>query len=163
MNRFGLRFHHLGLAVAESDGAFRFLESLGYELGTVVYDPLQLVNLAMCTHREMPDVEVVWPSDVASPIDRLLKRAGPMTYHLCYVADAPRAAIAAIEQAGLHIAAVTEPKPAVLFGGREVSFHIVDGVGLIELIHGEALPIAAEQGVDNADRGDLRKADPDLP
>jgi hypothetical protein len=139
MNRFGLSFHHFGLAVPSSEDAFRFLKALGYRLGPIVFDPLQMVNLAMCTHRQMPDVEVVWPSDVASPIDGLLRRNGPMVYHLCFVAASARAAIAALEQEGLNVTAIRDPKPAVLFGGAEVSFYSVDGIGVIELIDGEPM------------------------
>ena len=139
MNQFGLRFHHFGLAVPGSDDAFRFLKALGYRLGPTIFDPLQMVNLAMCTHREMPDVEVVWPSDVASPIDGLLRRNGPMVYHLCFFAASARVAIASLEQAGFNMALIREAKPAVLFGGREVSFYSVDGIGVIELIDGEPL------------------------
>jgi hypothetical protein len=136
-NRFGLRFHHFGLAVPSSDEAFRFLTALGYTTGRVVFDPLQFVNLAMCTHPEMPDVEVVWPSDIPSPIDRLLRRDGPVVYHLCYVAVSPSRAIAAMAGAGFNVAAVVEAKPAALFSGQKVSFYNVDNIGLIEIIHGE--------------------------
>ena len=137
MNRFGLLFHHFGLAVPGSDDAFRFLEALGYRIGPIVFDPLQMVNLAMCTHREMPDVEVIWPSDLTSPIDRILRRNGAIVYHLCYVAISHRAAVAALEEDGFNVTVISEAKPAVLFGGRDVSFYSVDGIGLIELIDGE--------------------------
>jgi hypothetical protein len=137
MNRFGLRFHHFGLAVPGSDDAFRFLKALGYCLGPPVFDPLQRVNLAMCSHEEMPAVEVIWPSDIASPIDRVLRRGGPMVYHLCYVAVSPELAIAAMEAEGFTIIAHGEPKPAVLFGGQHVSFYSIGNIGLVELIHGE--------------------------
>jgi methylmalonyl-CoA/ethylmalonyl-CoA epimerase len=155
MNRFGMRFHHFGLAVPGSDDAFRFLTALGYRLGPVVFDPLQTVNLAMCTHRRMPDVEVVWPSDIASPIDALLRRNGPMVYHLCFVAGSARAAIVAIEQEGFNVTVISEAKPAVLFGGREVSFYSVDGIGVIELIEGEPLQPDMTQGSDDAIPRDL--------
>jgi Glyoxalase/Bleomycin resistance protein/Dioxygenase superfamily len=137
-NKFGLHFHHFGLAVPRSDEAFRFLKALNYTLGATVFDPLQLVNLAMCTHSEMPDVEVVWPSDFPSPIDRLLRRGGPMVYHLCYVAQSPQHAITAMEKDGFNVVPISEPKPAVLFGGKLVSFYNVDNIGLIEIIHNES-------------------------
>jgi catechol 2,3-dioxygenase-like lactoylglutathione lyase family enzyme len=136
-NRFGLRFHHFGLAVPDPDEAFRFLRALGYDLGPVVFDALQSVNLALATHPEMPAVEVVWPSDLPSPIDRSLRRGGPLVYHLCYVAPAPERAIALIEEDGFNIVPIAEPKPAVLFGGQRVSFYNIDNIGLIEIIHGE--------------------------
>ncbi len=136
MQGFGLRFHHLGLAVPSPDQAFLFLAQLGYASGATTFDPLQNVNLAMRHHASMPDVEVIWPGEGPSPIDQMVRR-GNMIYHLCYVTDDAAASIAAMEAAGLGIYSLGEPKPAKLFGGVQVSFHRVDQVGLIELIHGE--------------------------
>ena len=130
----GLTFHHFGLAVGAPGEAFRYLQALGYTEGNTVFDPLQRVNLAMRHHRAMPDVEVIWPGDGPSPIDKLIKRSGTMIYHLCYACPQPDAAIAALEAAGLETMLVSPPTPAVLFGGREVSFHAVSGFGLIELL-----------------------------
>jgi len=133
---YGLRFHHLGLAVPAPDAAFRFLSALGYAEGAQAFDPLQGVNLAMRHHSAMPDVEVIWPGEGPSPIDQMLRR-GHMIYHMGFVADDPAAAIAGIEADGLRVFTLGEPKPATLFGGAPVSFHRIDQVGLIELIHGE--------------------------
>jgi hypothetical protein len=129
-----LTFHHFGLAVAAPDEAFLYLRTLGYSEGNAVFDPLQQVNAAMRHHPAMPDVEVIWPGDGPSPIDKLIKRTGTMIYHLCYACPRPDAAIAALEAAGLASIQVSPPTPAVLFGGREVSFHTVSGFGLIELL-----------------------------
>ena len=74
MERFGLRFHHLGLAVPGPDQAFLFLAALGYRVGDQTFDPLQNVNLAMRYHSDMPDVEVIWPGDGPSPIDQMICR-----------------------------------------------------------------------------------------
>ena len=135
-NRFGLRFHHFGLAVREPNDAFRYLESLGYAISSVLYDPLQRVNLALCCHPEMPRVEVVWPGEDLSPINTMIKHRSGLVYHLCYTAESPERAVTAIEQAGLNIVAASTPKKAALFGGREVSFFFVQNVGLIEIIRG---------------------------
>jgi len=135
MNRFGLAFHHFGLAVRSPERAMLYLKALGYRESATEYDALQAVNLAMLHHPEMPDVEVIWPGDGPSPIGGLLKRNETMIYHLCYETHDAASSIAAIEAAGLHIMQVSEPKPAVLFGGLKVSFHYVEGFGLIELIH----------------------------
>jgi methylmalonyl-CoA/ethylmalonyl-CoA epimerase len=134
MNRFGLDFHHLGLAVPEPNEAARWLTGMGYRIGPTVFDTIQLVQLAMCEHPQMPDVEIVSPSDKASPIDRLLRRNGPLFYHVCYVTPCIDTALAAIEREGFNVAVVSEPKPAILFGGRDVAFYSVDGFGLIELL-----------------------------
>ncbi len=130
----GLAFHHFGLAVSAPEEAFRYLAALGYAEGNSAFDPLQRVNLAMRHHPTMPDVEVIWPGDGPSPIDKMVKRTGSMIYHLCYACPDPEAAIAALDATGLQTMLVSPPTPAVLFGGREVSFYTVSGFGLIELL-----------------------------
>jgi hypothetical protein len=137
VNRFGLKFHHFGLAVRKPETAFLYLEALGYGAGPSMFDPLQNVNLAMRYHAQMPAVEVIWPADGPSPIDNLVKRGGTMIYHLCYTAEDPAASVAAMEAAGFSVFPVSPAKPAILFGGLEVSFHSVLDFGLIEIIRGE--------------------------
>lgn len=136
-NRFGLSFHHFGLAVREPGDAFRYLQSLGYAVSPIIYDTLQRVNLALCCHPEMPRVEVVWPGEDPSPIDTMIKHRSGLVYHLCYTAADPESAVAAIEEAGLNVVAASIPKEAALFSGREVSFFFVENVGLIEIIRGD--------------------------
>jgi hypothetical protein len=131
----GIAFHHFGLAVAAPEEAFLYLASLGYTEGNSVFDPLQKVNLAMRHHSFMPDVEVIWPGEGPSPIDNLVKRTGSMIYHLCYSCPDPAAALSALERAGLETIVVSPPTPAILFGGREVSFHHISGFGLIEMLY----------------------------
>lgn len=138
--RVGLKFHHFGLAVRDPDSAFRYLKALGFSEGMAIFDPLQRVNVAMRYHDEMPDVEIIWPGAGPSPIDNMLKRNGSMIYHLCYVADDPEAALAGLAAAGLDVLPISAAQPAVLFGGRDVSFHSVNDVTLIELIHGTPPP-----------------------
>jgi len=137
MEHLGLKFHHFGLAVHTPAEAFAYLAALGYREGAVEFDPLQGVNVAMRHHAEMPDVEVIWPGEGPSPIDRMIKGRDSLIYHLCYSAPDAAASLAAIEAAGLQLYTVSEARPAVLFGGLAVSFHAIGGVGVIELIHGD--------------------------
>lgn len=136
MQDFGLTFHHFGLAVRTPEDAFLYLSALGYTEGAVEYDPLQRVNVAMRHHERMPDVEVIWPREKPSPIDSIIKGRESLIYHLCYVAEDAAAVLANLERAGLQVHTVAEAKPAILFGDLPVSFHMVGGIGLIELIHG---------------------------
>jgi len=136
INRSGLAFHHFGLAVKRPDQAFLYLEGLGYRKGAECWDPLQGVNLAMMHHATMPDVEVIWPGDQPSPIDNLVKGGKSLIYHQCYTSEDPEASIAALRALGLDVIEVSPPKPAVLFGGLEVSFHSINRVGVIEIIRG---------------------------
>ncbi len=137
MNRYGLEFHHFGLAVRSPEAAFRYLIDLGYRAGSSCYDPLQKVNLAMRHHDRMPDVEVIWPGREPSPIDRMLKHSDGMIYHQCYTSKNVAGSLAALEQAGLEVLPLDIARPAPLFGGMEVSFYSITGVGIIEIIAGE--------------------------
>lgn len=135
MNRLGLTFHHLGLAVKDPAIARVFLEGLGYRIHDAVFDPEQNVNLAMAIHWQMPDVEVIWPEGSTGPLDRMLnKHPKGLVYHVCYVSKDLAASISACEAAGLDPVCVAEPKKAVLFGGKEVVFYSIKGIGLIEII-----------------------------
>ena len=143
------RLHSESKTVAQSAKAAPELErmytnyfALGYVPGVQTFDPLQNVNLAMHHHASMPDIEVIWPGHGPSPIDQMIKR-GNMIYHMCFETDDAAASVVAMEADGLRVFSLGEPKPARLFGGVPVSFHRVDQVGLIELIHGVPRPMQA--------------------
>ena len=135
-NKWGLVFHHLGLAVIDPQPAITFLAGLGYQIGPTVFDPLQNVNLGMCTHEQMPNVEIVYPTAGQGPLDKLLAtHKDGLVYHMCYVCNDLDKTLDAIESDGaLRLFTVSAAKPAILFGGNEVSFYVVAGVGLIEII-----------------------------
>jgi methylmalonyl-CoA/ethylmalonyl-CoA epimerase len=130
-----LQFHHFGLAIRRPDEAQKFLRSLGYEIGEVIFDPKQNVRLAMCYHPTHPAVEIIMPGEGSGPIDVYVQRhqAG-IIYHLCYQTPSLADALAALEQGGARVICVSPPQPAVLFGGRKVSFYNVVGMGLIEIL-----------------------------
>jgi hypothetical protein len=135
MAGFGLTFHHLGLAVARPDEAVTFLSGLGYAIGAQVFDPAQNVNLMLCRHPQMPAVEIICPGNGPGPIDRYVsRRAGGIVYHACFETKDRVASLAAITAAKLNPVCVAEPLPAVLFDGRAVSFYVVVGMGLIEIL-----------------------------
>ena len=136
MNAFGLRFHHLGLAVRRPRDATQFLEGLGYRVGDAVFDPAQNVNLIMCSHPgAMPDVEIIYPAAGKSPVDALVAaRPEGIVYHLCYATADLQAALAALDDAGLRAICKSPPTPAALFGGRRVSFYDIVGMGLCEIV-----------------------------
>jgi hypothetical protein len=132
----GLTFHHLGIAVKDPKGISTYLTALGYKTGASVYDPLQYTHVMMWRHISMPDVELIWPGDGPSPIDRVVKNGTGVIYHQCYVTQDIEASLTALQNTGLAVLPVVEPKPAILFGKVEVSFYAVENVGIIEIIHG---------------------------
>jgi len=134
LTNFGLTFDHFGLAVGSIAGARKVLQGLGYECGDDVYDPLQEVTLVWCEHATMPAVEIVAPTDKPGPLDNIVVENSGSIYHLCYRADDIDASVAAMKAAGIRVLPVVPPKPAVLFGGKNVGFYQVKGFGLIEIV-----------------------------
>lgn len=134
MNQFGLTFHHMGLALKKEDEALKFLKGLGYNEGEHIYDPKQKVNLRLCTAKNMPSVELVMAGDEPSPLDNILKKYNELIYHTCYETKDLGASLKLIDDAGLRVLPVSSRKPAILFGGRHVSFYTVMGFGLIEIL-----------------------------
>ncbi|MCE0556220.1 VOC family protein [Motilimonas sp. E26] len=135
MSDWQLRFHHFGLAVHDPKAARIYLKGLGYQLGEALYDPLQKVNLQMAEHANQPRVELVWPAGESGPLDNILQGQQGIIYHTCYTAKDVEKSIVSMQQQGLRIVPVSAPKPAILFAGKYVSFYIVRGVGLIEVLH----------------------------
>ena len=134
MQSFGLSFAHFGLATRDAERTLAFLRGLGYRTPPSVHDPLQRVNLSLCEHPAMPAVEVIWAAEPDGPLDAILDRAPQSIYHLCYRTRDVAASLAALKDAGHRTLVVAPPKPAVLFGDRRVSFYMVHGFGLIEMI-----------------------------
>lgn len=129
-----LRFHHMGLAVRDDRAALAMVAALGLSCGPKIFDPIQNVHVRLCTSDHHPAIEIVQPGEGKSPIDRIINRYNELIYHICYEVADRAAVLAAIEQSGLRMLTISDPKPAVLFGGREVSFHQVAGFGIIELL-----------------------------
>jgi len=131
-----LKFHHLGLAVSGPRDARVFLSVLGYEFGEPVFDPLQKVNLQMCIHATEPAVEIIWPGETpGGPLDRILRGGtSAIIYHLCYSTDNLKGALDSLESSGIRMMCISPPQPAILFGGRPVSFYQAVGMGLVEIV-----------------------------
>ena len=129
-----IKFHHFGLALQDDEDALPFLEGLGYSISEKIYDAEQNVNLRMCDHADQPSIEMVLPGNGPGPLTPILKRYNELVYHLCYESDSPLEFLADLDKANIDYAEVAPPKPAILFGGREVSFYRVRGFGLLEII-----------------------------
>ncbi len=111
-NKWGLAFHHLGLAVKDPEAAAHFLTGLGYRIGPIIFDPLQNVHLAMCAHDHMPDVEIISPADGEGPLDKLLaSHKDGLVYHMCYTSPDLDRSLEALESDGSVSASVPFLRP----------------------------------------------------
>lgn len=131
----GIRFHHLGLLTDAPAAAATALTFMGYRVAEPVYDPLQDVHLRMATGPvEGAAIELITPSSREGALGKLVTRRGDYGYHSCFVVADVAAALSALSDLGLRVVTVSPSKPAVLFGGKHVSFHSVQGLGLVEFI-----------------------------
>ena len=106
----------------------------GYHCNESVYDPLQEVNLIWCEHDSMPAVELVSPTGLPGPIDKILELNSESVYHICFAAQNTEASVAAMKNDGVRVIPMVAAKPAVLFGNQTVGFYQVKGLGLIEIV-----------------------------
>jgi hypothetical protein len=134
MQGFGLQFDHFGLATSDADKSLSFLGALGYQVPEAVHDPLQRVNLVFCTHPEMPSVEVIYAAGEEGPLQAILAHQPQSIYHLCFRSRDAASSLAEMKEAGYRSLVVSPAKPAILFDSLCVSFHMVHGFGLIEII-----------------------------
>ncbi|MEY2160817.1 MULTISPECIES: VOC family protein [unclassified Rhodanobacter] len=130
-----LQLHHFGLGAKDEAATCKVLRALGYSVAHRVRDELQKADLIWCVRAGEPPVEVVLPIDDAGPLKAVLAQQGTSFYHLCFEYEGKlEDALSHLRREGTRIVTVREPLPAILFGGRLVSFHIAQGLGLIELI-----------------------------
>ncbi len=129
-----LKFHHYGLALKKEGDALKFLEAQGFEIGEKIYDPEQNVYVRLLEHPDKPTVEFVLPGEGECPLEPILKKHNEMFYHTCYETDDLDQTLKALDDLGLRVICIAERKPAILFGGRHVSFYKIFGFGIIELL-----------------------------
>jgi methylmalonyl-CoA/ethylmalonyl-CoA epimerase len=118
--RGNLRLHHVGYATKEIESiATTYAKRFGYELATgVIHDPAQT---ALVQFLRLPGdatyLEFVAPDGPQSKVAGVTKRGGGLN-HLCYCAGPLEEAIAGLEASGMKL--ISDPKPAVAFGGRRI-------------------------------------------
>ena len=123
-----MRFHHIGIAASEPEKAIAFVRGgwdVTHEEGPV-HDPVQDADLFMLTLIDGARIEIVSGKQVEAFIKR-----GQVIFHTCYEVDDIDDASARLKKAGAMV--VSPPQPAILFGGRRVSF-LQTKIGLVELL-----------------------------
>jgi methylmalonyl-CoA/ethylmalonyl-CoA epimerase len=125
---FGLPFHHVGIACRDIDEAAAYYGSqyrVESDSGTV-FDPLQNAQLRIFNVGTPGAIELV-----AGPVVEKLLRRDFTYYHICYTTPDLEATLERARTGGGRIA--SEPKAAVLFGGRRVAF-VYTPFGLVEFL-----------------------------
>ena len=123
-----MKIHHVGIVCKKIEKAVRDYKALYnvVEESEIVYDDLQKANLCLLKTDTGLDVEFISGEQVQN-----LLKARINYYHLCYSVENLEAEIARFEENGALV--VSEPKPAVLFGGKRVAF-LMTSAGLVEFV-----------------------------
>lgn len=123
-----MKIHHIGIACSDIEEALADFEKYHpiIKRSEVVYDELQKAKLCMVYSDMGLAVEFIAGEQVA----RLLKK-GISYYHLCYEVDNLDDTLT--DYVGKGAMMISEPKSAVLFGGRRVAFLYLP-YGLVEFL-----------------------------
>lgn len=134
MKTINLKFKHLGVAVPDLKKALPvYQDLLGYRLTSGPFEDLiQRVSVCFISpSEEGPELELISPLTPDSPVQKILGNGGG-AYHLCYEAMHFDEALAELSDKGC--VRVSDPVPAVAFGGRRIVWLYTPTRQLLELV-----------------------------
>lgn len=132
-----LKFKHLGVAVQDLEQALIvYREILGYRVIAGPFnDPIQRVSVCfLAPADDGPELELVAPLTSDSPVRKILSNGGG-AYHLCYESGRLDEAMAVLTSQGCVV--VSDPVPAVAFGGRRIAWLYMSTRQLLELVEAD--------------------------
>jgi methylmalonyl-CoA/ethylmalonyl-CoA epimerase len=97
-------------------------------------DPIQkvAVNFLAASGKDVAEIELIAPISEDSPIRSMLAKDGGGAYHLCFETSDMEAALAHAKKNGCVV--VSNPVPAVAFGGRRIAWIYTRSRQLFELV-----------------------------
>jgi methylmalonyl-CoA/ethylmalonyl-CoA epimerase len=133
------RLMHVGVAVPDLSAAGEALESIfGYRVISGPFDdPIQKVTVNFMTQsdNDAVELELIMPLTEDSPLRTMLNKNGGGAYHLCFETNDIEAALAHVRSKGCVL--VSNPVPAVAFGGRRIAWFYTRTRQLFELVEQE--------------------------
>ncbi len=138
-NRLECSLDHIGIAVNIIADMEEYYKSMSFVNTAAVFDPLQNASLVMLKKEGLDSIELVYMSDIErrTYIPEGNKAGKP--YHLCYRVKNFSEVLKDLDNNNIPWEIVSQAKQAVLFGGKEVMFIHVQGVGVIEFLQDNTL------------------------
>ena len=115
-------FHHIGYAVTSIEKTMYYYIDGGYSCSSVIFDPIQNVNICFLTKEGEPMIELLEP----------VEKNGVCPYHCCYSVENIEDAIARLRK--MRFMVVSYPAEAVALNNHRVAFLYNKDIGLIELL-----------------------------
>lgn len=132
MNKFGLEFHHIGLATDNFKLTLKILKKLGYKTKSVKFNKNYNVKNAICVSQTHPTIEIVSKKSGKSAIDNILKKNKQLVYHICYICDNFKKCYKKLINSKIEIIKISESYISP-FEKVEASFFYLNGIGIIEI------------------------------
>lgn len=104
-------------------------------VGPLIHDPLQRANVAFLP-APGGRLELIEPASADSPVHSIIKRGLSLHHHVCFEVENLDRMLELCQNKGMRV--VSEPKPAVAFGGRRISFVLGSDMLLWELLEAPA-------------------------
>jgi len=123
-----MKMHHVGIACSPIESGIRFVENnfVVIKKTDIIFDKVQNVDLCLLTLEDDSNIELV----SGTTVEKFIKKR-QFLYHTCWeVADIHKSIEKFCNNGAILI---SEPKPAILFNDRKVSFLATD-IGIIELL-----------------------------
>jgi methylmalonyl-CoA/ethylmalonyl-CoA epimerase len=127
-----LKFHHIGFATDNLDEAKSFFVKLGYTPGEDTFVPSQKVTVCFLNKAGQPQIELITSAGTDSPVDTILRKAGPGPYHLCFSAPDINAAIKSLKNEKFII--LNKPVLSNAIDDNNIIFAYKKSYGLIEIV-----------------------------
>lgn len=128
-----MEFHHIGHATKSIDTSSTIFSEIGYSPeSTLIIDTLLDVRIEFWISSSGPRIEFIQPISKNSTVWKILsKRGGP--YHYAFLV--PDISEAKIKLEKKKVRPITDPLPAMAFGGRQIQFFAGADGSIIELIN----------------------------
>jgi methylmalonyl-CoA/ethylmalonyl-CoA epimerase len=129
-----LHIHHVGYAVESiTEYLDKFLAPIfrPRSISPIIEDPLQRVRVAFV---ELPGgrLELIEPTDAASPVHQIVQRGRGGLYHLCYTTSRFDLAMERMIENGCRT--LSPPVPAAAFDQKRLVFLMTPYFDIIELV-----------------------------
>jgi methylmalonyl-CoA/ethylmalonyl-CoA epimerase len=134
--------HHVGVLVKDiGEAAQDFAIGLGYRIESeVIEDPVQTAHVQFLRQPgSISWLELITPNGSESKLSAGVRKGGGL-HHLCYEVGDIEAACEHLRSRGMLL--LSEPVPAVAFGGRRIAWLMDRFNLLLELVEAGAGPLA---------------------
>lgn len=133
-----MRLHHIGYAVPSLAKAKEVFACLGFHAVSTCQDDGRGINIMFIADNENSCIELIEPFSEKNPIKNLLKKCGPVPYHLCFTSrQSPQDVADSLCAKGFSILKAAEFAPAL---GGDVMFFYSPIVGIIEVFFERSAP-----------------------